>query len=248
MVGLACVSTLEGDREQAERWERTATERAEAQPFPRGAWSLGFTRVYGAWMRTAIGDAEGAHRLGEATAEVGLAHGFPYFVGLGGVYMDPSTPSAPGDRARAAERLALLEAMGHCSMWAVMEAGQALSDGHHGSFDEAAAKLAAAEESIEVSGEHVSLPWVLLARAEVASMAGDSAADEVTDALERAHRVATEQGAHLYALRAAVGLAQLPADRRPDDWRQRLVSTRARIPAASSYPDVVRADELLAPG
>ena len=63
-------------------------------------------------MRTATADPEGAHRLGQATAEVGQAHGFPYFIGLGGVYMDPSTPGAPADRDRANERLALLQAIG----------------------------------------------------------------------------------------------------------------------------------------
>jgi class 3 adenylate cyclase/tetratricopeptide (TPR) repeat protein len=248
MVGLACVSTLEGDREQADRWERAATERAEAQPFPRSAWSLGFTRVYGAWMRTAAGDPAGAHRLGQATAEVGLTHGFPYFIGLGGVYLDPSTPKAPADRVAAAERLALLEAMGHRSMWAVMEAGQARADAHHGSFDEAMAKLDAAEEAIDQSGERVSQAWVLLARAEVASLAADEAAEQVVAALQRAHDLARGQGAHLYSLQAAVGLAELPDAMRPADWRERLVAARSRIPATSDYAAVVRADELLARG
>jgi hypothetical protein len=248
MVGLACVSTLEGDREQADRWEREATERAEAQPFPRGAWSLGFTRVYGAWMRTVAGDLAGAHRLGLATAEVGQAHGFPYFIGLGGVYLDPSTADAPADRGVARERLALLEAMGHRSMWSVMEANQARADAHHGSTDEAMVKLDAAEEALEQSGEWVSLPCVLLARAEVAALRGEEAIEVVAAALERAHDVAREQGAHLYALRAAVELAALPDEARPADWRERLVAARSRIPATSDYADVVRADELLARG
>ena len=248
MIGLACVSALEGDREQAERWERTATERAEAQPFPRGAWSLGFARVYGAWMRTATADPEGAHRLGQATTEVGQAHGFPYFIGLGGVYMDPSTPAAPADRDRANERLALLQAMGHRSMWAIMEASQARADGHRGRVEEAMARFDAAEECIQQSCEYVSLPWVLLAKAEVASLDPAVGVDQAAAPLERAYGVAVEQGAHLYALRAAVGMAELPDEVRPTGWRERLVTARSRIPAASTYPDVVRADALLAPG
>jgi class 3 adenylate cyclase/tetratricopeptide (TPR) repeat protein len=248
MAGLACVSALEGDREQAERWERAATERAEAQPFPRGAWSLGFTYVYGAWMRTVTGDPAGAHRLGLATAEVGQAHGFPYFIGLGGVYLDPSTPDAPADPVLVAERLAFLEAMGHRSMWALMAAGQARADAHNGSVDEAMTRLDAAEEAIEHSGERLSLPWVLLARAEVASQAGDGAVEEIAAALGRAQDVAREQGANLYALRAAVELAELPEAVRPADWHERIVTARSRIPAASDYADVVRADKLLARG
>ena len=39
--------------------------------------------------------------------------------------------------------------------------------------------------------------------------------DQAAAALERAYGVAVEQGAHLYALRAAVGLAELPDDVRP---------------------------------
>jgi hypothetical protein len=138
--------------------------------------------------------------------------------------------------------------MGHRSMWAVMEAGQARADAHHGSVDEAMAKLEAAEEVIDQSGEQVSLPWVLLARAEVTSLAGDEAAEQVVAALQRAHDIARGQGAHLYSLRAAVGLAELPDAVRPADWRERLVAARSRIPATSDYAAVVRADELLARG
>ena len=66
-----------------------------------------------------------------------------------------------------------------------------------------------------MSCERVSLPWVLLARAEVATLTPARGFDEAATALERAYGVAVEQGAHLYALRAAVGLAALPDDVRP---------------------------------
>src|SRR4029450_2763258 len=103
-------------------------------------------------------------------------------------------------------------------MWALMAAGQARADAHHGSVNEAMARLDAAEEGIEHSGERGSLPWVLLARAEVASQAGDEAVEEIAATLGRAQDVAREQGANLYALRAAVELAELPDAVRPADW------------------------------
>ena len=110
------------------------------------------------------------------------------------------------------------------------------------------ARFDAAEECIQQSCEYVSLPWVLLAKAEVASLDPAVGVDQAVAPLERAYGVAVEQGAHLYALRAAVGMAELPDEVRPTGWRERLVTARSRIPAASSYPDVVRADALLAPG
>jgi hypothetical protein len=242
-VGMACISTLEGDSAQAEHWERTATERAEALAFPRGAWSLGFARVYGAWMRTIAGDPFGAARLGEATSEIGINHGFPYFIGLGGVYADPSEPGAPGVIASAEQHVALLEAMGHRSMSPMLKANLARIHGHHGQIARAQATVDEAMALVERSSEWLSLPWVLLVQAELATGTEDVAAAAY---LVKANGLAARQGAHLLAVRAAAALADLPAAVRPANWRELLQSARDRIPPGSSYADIRRADELLA--
>ena len=211
---MACISTLEGDSAQAEHWERTATERAEALAFPRGAWSLGFARVYGAWMRTIAGDPFGAARLGEATSEIGINHGFPYFIGLGGVYADPSEPGAPGVIASAEQHVALLEAMGHRSMSPMLKANLARIHGHHGQIARAQATVDEAMALVERSSEWLSLPWVLLVQAELTTGTEDVAAAAY---LVKANGLAARQGAHLLAVRAAAALADLPAAVRPDE-------------------------------
>ena len=103
-------------------------------------------------------------------------------------------------------------------------------------------------EALEVvykTGEHLHLPELLRQRAEYTLARGDRPASEAVADLEEAILVASEQGAHVARLRAAVALARLPQDLRPADWRDILSTARSVVPAALVSDDTAAADDLL---
>jgi hypothetical protein len=99
-------------------------------------------------------------------------------------------------------------------------------------------------EMVHKSGEYVHLPVLLQLRATLALERWGDSAQAVGD-LTESIRIATEQGARVARLRAALALARVPEPDRPSDWRAVLSAARDDLAEADSLPEATDADELL---
>jgi hypothetical protein len=79
----------------------------------------------------------------------------------------------------------------------------------------------------------------------LSSLARGGHADNVVPDLIEAVRLATERGARVSRLRAAVDLARLPARSRPEGWRSLLAEARDDMPRSTTTVDTAAAGELL---
>ena len=94
------------------------------------------------------------------------------------------------------------------------------------------------------TGEELDLPELLRQRAAVTLARGGDAASAVAD-LVQALRTATEQGARVARLRAALDLARLPEVSRPASWRTVLAEAREDMPSSTVMAETTAADVLL---
>ena len=98
---------------------------------------------------------------------------------------------------------------------------------------------------MKTTGEDVHLPELLRKRGLYSLADGRDVRVAAAD-LSEAVRVATDQGARVARLRAALELARLAVASRPDDWRTVLEDARADLPATLATSDTEAADDLLA--
>lgn len=241
-IALACLATLRGEPDEADRWEARARDRADHIGFPRGPWSLAFVKTYGAWMRYFRGDRTEARALGAAVVQIGQEHGYAYWTMLGSSYSAGTDPDRP-DRAFLEQVVVTLRAMGQEAFAASNLAALAELVDDAGDVDAAHDLIGQALQVVQKTGEELHLPDLLRRRAAY-TLARGGAAPEAAEDLHAAIEVATEQGAHVTRLRAAVALAQL-ADSRPVDWREELTAARGGVPRTLSTEDTAAADALL---
>ncbi|MFC4694171.1 ATP-binding protein [Geodermatophilus arenarius] len=245
LAAYALVSTARGELEEAGRREREARRRAEEVGSPRAPSSLAFLHVYVSWMRHFLGDDAGGARAGEAAAAIGDEHGLALWSAYGAAYAATDTPGGAPDRAVLERTLAALELMGFRSFLAFHLAHLARLDAAAGDPDRADEHLAEAFAAARESGEEIHLPELFRQRAHATLARAGDPADAAAD-LTEALWIATAQGARLSRLRAALDLARLPADVRPQDWRTFVAEARADLPATTATPETAAADELLA--
>jgi hypothetical protein len=103
------------------------------------------------------------------------------------------------------------------------------------------------EQALEIvhkTGEELHRPELLRLRAVYSLAQGDDGAEAAAD-LAEAIRVASEQGARVARLRAALELARLPDDARPADWRSLLEEARRGISSPMTTAETADADHLL---
>ncbi len=241
---LACIEALQGDREQAQHWEREALARAEAIGFPRGPWTAAFAKTYAAWIRQVWGQAAEAQALGTEVVGIGTEHGYAYWVLLGSSYLAGSSPD-PADRAVQEQVIATLRALGHEAFAASNLSTLARLSEQAGDIDTALELVNQAMEAVVKTGEYLHLPGLLRQRAQYTLARGGPMSEVVAD-LDEAVLVASEQGARVARLSAAVALAALPPEVRSDGWREVLRSARAAVPASLASEDTAAADALLA--
>jgi tetratricopeptide (TPR) repeat protein len=243
-IALAGVSAVRGELDEAERWEREALRRAEEIGFPRGPFSLALAKVYAAWIRRLLGDDESAQRLGAEAVAIGREHGFALWATNGAILAATDTPGDAPDRDFLGRTIATLQLMGHQSYTASHLGHLAGLDAAAGELDRAEEHLAEAIEAVQRTGEELHLPELLRQRARFTLARGGDAALAVAD-LTEALRVATAQGARVSRLRAALDLARLPAECRPEHWRTLLAEAREDMPASTVTAETVGADLLL---
>lgn len=241
-IALACLATLRGDAQEADRWEASALARTEAIGFPRGPWSLAFVKTYGAWMRHFRGERAAARAMGAEVVAIGQEHGYAYWTMLGSSYMAGPSLDKP-ERPFLEQVIVTLRAMGQEAFAASNLAALAELIDADGDVDAASDLIEQALQVVEKAGEELHRPDLLRRRAAYTLARGGPPADAAAD-LRAAVEVATEQGARVTRLRAAVALARLP-ESRPDDWRDILAAARADLPASFATEDTAAADGLL---
>jgi class 3 adenylate cyclase/tetratricopeptide (TPR) repeat protein len=243
-ITLACVSAERGELDEAEHWEREALRRAEEIGFPRGPVSLAYVKVYAAWVRSFLGDDEAAQRLGAEAFAIGEEHGLAFWSAMGAAHAANGTPGGAPDREFLERALTTLKLMGQRAGIAFYLAHLARLDAAGGDVDRAQEHLAAAFAAVQWRGEDWHLPELLRQRAQLTLARGGDAARAVTD-LTEAVRISAGQGARMSHLRAALDLARLPAECRPEHWRTLLAEARADMPASTVTVETVGADLLL---
>jgi len=244
-AALATVGAVRGDPAQAAHWEGVAVERAQQIGFPRGPFSLAFVKSYAAWNRRFLGDRGAAQAMGAEVLAIGMEYGYAYWMLMGSSYLGTATPGAAPERAFLEQNVATLRMMGHHAFSASHLALLARMAAEDGDLDRAADLAVEALEVIHKTGEYLHLPEALRLRGEFA-LARFGDAEEAAAEYVEALRVATEQGARLSRLRAALALARLSAATRPPDWRDTLSAARADLPDSLQTSETAAADALLA--
>jgi class 3 adenylate cyclase/tetratricopeptide (TPR) repeat protein len=244
-IALASVSTLRGEPERAAYWEREALRRAEEVGFPRGPFSRAFVKVYAAWMRRFTGDDNACWQLGSEVVAIGQEYGYVFWTTLGSTYIAKGAPGGEEHREFLQESVDTLRLMGQEAFAASNLGYLARLHAAAGESDRAQDAVAEALDVVRKSGEHVHLPELLRQRALYTLVDGGDTDEAVAD-LREAERVATEQGARVARLRAALELTRLSESLRPKYWRRMLQEARSDMPASFASEETALADDLLA--
>jgi class 3 adenylate cyclase/tetratricopeptide (TPR) repeat protein len=207
---IGVIEWLRGDPDASERTLALAFEEARAVPGGRGAFTLAFISAYWAWLAQLGGDPTTAVSRATATVELAAEHNFLTWQAAGYLHLTGGLC----EQGLLDSGLPGLEA----TIDAWQKAGAGLMVPYFLSRL-ASAKLAAgavdvAETTIDdairvasTSGEHLHDAELLRLRARIRAARGAPEADVVRD-LEEAVRVASTQGARVFALRGLMDLAR----------------------------------------
>jgi tetratricopeptide (TPR) repeat protein len=241
---LAAVGAVRGELDAAERWQEEALQRGEEIGSPQGPFTLALVKVYVAIIRYFLGDDPAAAQAGAEIVALGQEHGLAFRSAWGAAWAATDTPGGPPDREFLERALAVLERMGWLTFLPFHLAHLARLDAAAGDLDRADEHLTGAFEAVHRMGEDIHLPELLRQRAQLTLARGGDAAAAVDD-LTEAVRIATEQGARVSRLRAALQLARLPASSRPAHWRSSLAEARTDVPLSFVTDETAAADDLL---
>ena len=244
-IALACVSTLQGEPDEAQRWEREAVARAEEIGFPHGPFSLAFVKTYAAWIRRFLGQHDASRLLGLRGG--GDRPGVRICL-LDDARLLVRDHRRSGWRARCEfleQTIATLRLMGQEAFAASSLAHLAHLNAEDDELGRAHELIDEALEVVYKTGENVHLPELLRLRAVYSLARGGDEVEAVAD-LTEAMRVASEQGARVARLRAGIELARLPEAVRPHDWRILLTQARGDITSSLPTGETADADDLLA--
>ncbi len=241
-VGMAVVATLQGRLADAEEFTAAAVARAEAVPFPRGPFTLAFVKVYLAWLALMLGDLDESQQLGEEVTDIGRQFGYAYWMALGSIYHRVAEP----DLEAYSAAMDTLQAIGHEAFRPSYLAY--LATLQQGVVGAGAALATVSDGLLEIgkSGELLHRPDLLRLRGLLTLATGGDAADALAD-LEQSLELAIEGGNALYALRAALDLARLATDLRPEDWATKLQAAVDRFGPSATFTELAAARELLSP-
>jgi class 3 adenylate cyclase len=242
---LAAVNAARGELEEATRWDRQAMRRCQKIGPPRGAYTVAHIRsTFSTWMHHFLGDDDAMRRAAAEAVALSQQHGYSLLATFAAAWAGNAEPGDAPDRQVLEQSLEALARMGQQGFFPGLLARLAELDAAAGDHRRADEHLAEAFDMVRRTGEELDLPELLRQRARF-TLAGGGPAGPVVADLREAVRLATERGARVSRLRAAVDLARLPARIRPDDWRSVLVAAKDDMPGSASTVDTTAAEELL---
>jgi hypothetical protein len=200
--------------------------------------------TFSTWMHHFLGDDDEMLRAAAEADAISQEHGYSLLATTGAAWSGNSQPGDAPDRQVLEQSLEALARMGQQGFFAGLLARLAQLDAAAGDQRRADQHLAEAFEMVRRTGEELDLPELLRARARF-TLAREGHADLVVPDLMEAVRLATERGARVSRLRAAVDLARLPARSRPEGWRSVLAQARDDMPRSATTVDTAAAGELL---
>lgn len=249
LCSLAVTRMVRCDTAGARKAIAHAAEWAEALGFPQGPFSACYVRYIEMWLFLEWGEIGAAARSAADMAARADTHGFDQWIALGATFVHLTaavTAVADGrpDAPEVTTGVAILSGWTTAARMVEARVWLPSFDGHlvrlliaRGEFDPAAAQVAAGLRLADETGMHYYDSELIRMRAQTASDAAGRNAD-----LDAAFALALTQGAHLYALRAAL-----------DDHDARGAAARARLTAAVAAvhpeyesPELTRARSLLA--
>ena len=231
-------------RKQRE-WDREALRRCEEIGSPRGPYTLAHIRAtFTTWTQHFLGDDEEMRRAVAEAVAISQQHGYSLLATFGGAWASTAPPGGAQDRQLLEESLQALARMGQQGFSAGLLGRLAQLEAAAGEQGLADQHLAAAFETVRRTGEELDLPELLRQRARFGLASRGDVEQAVPDLLE-AIRLATERGARVSRLRAALDLAGLPAGVPPMGWRRLLAEAREDMPSSFVTDETAAADALL---
>jgi class 3 adenylate cyclase len=218
-----------------------AIARAATLSFPEGPFSMAYAKSFVAWMYALGGHHEGAARHARELRAIGDRHGFAFWETAGEIHLALSEYwLGEGPDAWATVSL-------HAQIWEMLRArvflpyvltAAAAVRGDMGDRVEAVAEFEAAGTLAEATGARFFEAERLRLQARVLPDDRQVEADELR---YHAWRLAHEQGAIVFELRAALDLARSPGSHFADP----LAAVVAGFPAGAGYPELNEAHALL---
>lgn len=231
------IDAMTGHPDRAERRlaEGLAHARDCSHPF-----SEAYLLTNAAALRYMLRDATACREHAERAIAIGTRYGFPTWLAAGEMFRGWArlVQGEPGAGPEEIERHFDVFEKIRLSLYAptraeVLSQAQELAGNVAGAF----ASVERAIECAERTGERWYLPELQRRRGELGLRLGHCR-DTIEHRLQGAHALALEQGNQLFALRAAVTLAQLPG---AVGWRARMECALAAFPPQCRIHDVSRA-------
>ncbi|WP_428340385.1 ATP-binding protein [Mycobacterium sp.] len=245
---LALARCVHGDFKGAEEQFNDAVRQAVLLDFPQGPYSHAFQRCYEIWVRTEAGQLDRAATLANELHSEARRHGFDYWVAMATAQQATVAALAtlsgseipPGDLQN---HIAILTFI--VQSWREAEATLFVTyyDAVLAQLLAAAGKRDDARERLDIALQLGDETGVNFYRAELLRLRARMTDDHDTrDAdLHAAIETARAQQAPIFELRSAIDDFELHGERS----RNTLSDAMSRFPAASQWPDLVRARALL---
>jgi hypothetical protein len=225
-AALAYLSNLEllcGNETAALGAIQSGLARSSALEFPLGPFSVAFVRMYESWVHRMRGSFESASASAREIVRIGERHGYFDWQMTGRIHL------AAAEAAAEPTATALAEMGDAITAWRSL-GGEVLLPGliiergwgyvRLGDFDQAGSCLEDAEQ-ILAKGQRLAAAEALRLRAELSARTGAVPPDDVSRLARAALRLAAEQGALLFVLRAGATCQRVAAvDSIDDDLRR----------------------------
>jgi predicted ATPase len=249
LVHMGPLLWLVGDNDRAWAMVDAACRHAAELPFPSGPFSQGYVMTYAGWLANLDGRFAKGLEYQEQILETSDRHGLAFWNATA-ICHGAISRAGLGDPAASAEALAsgiaTWRGLGAEAFVTYLLTDLASIRLAAGSPDQALSDVDQAIELSEQTGERFFLAESHRVRAAVLR-ARDAPASDVRYALATSRRIAAEQGAVMFELRAVMDLVRLGVA----DLRSHEVSDLRRLlatlpPTSRPAPDVIRARELIA--
>jgi ATP/maltotriose-dependent transcriptional regulator MalT len=233
LTHLGVLQWLFGRSDDSEAALTRARNRAEALPFPVGPFSVGYVLTYAGWLANLDGRFAEGLACQERTLELSREYGFVFWMATCSCHAaisrahlgEPIEAVETVTRSIAQWRALGAEAFVPCMQTHLAEIRLGL-----GAVDEALADVDDALRRAQRRGEQFFVAESHRVRAAILRHQAGPESGEARQALEDSRRVATEQGAVMFEVRALTDLVELARDPADVEDLRRLVQ---RLPVVS---------------